>query len=291
MSELAVGVCGWCIDRLDVRRSVEVAQELGFSAIQLGFFSRTAAQTFAEASASGGPNTGSKLPVAPGHGKLPVAPTQVDGAFVAFEREDYSSIARIAETGGLMPDDAYSERAAAIAEVVGIAAKVGCPSVALHAGTIPADRTSTGFTKLTERIRAACDACAARDLRLLLETGRESAETLLTFIAAVDRPNLGVNFDTGNFTVYGSDDPVAAVTKLKGRIELVHVKDAFNSVSPGREYGKPAPLGQGDVNVARVLSKLKATGYRGPLLLEVDTRAAGVGALRDAAAYLRTMLS
>jgi sugar phosphate isomerase/epimerase len=286
MTELVVGVCGWCIDRHDVRRSIEVAQELGFPAIQVGFFSRAATLTFAQAPASSMPSTGSKLPVAP---KAPA--TRPVGAFVAFEGEDYSSIARIAETGGLMPDDPYQERLAAMADVVEVAARNGCPSVALHAGTISPDRTSRGFTKLAERVRSACDVCTGRGVRLLLETGRESAETLLAFIAAVDRPNLGVNFDTGNFTVYGTDDPVAAVTKLKGRIELVHVKDAFASASPGREYGTPAPLGQGDVNVARVLSKLRATGYRGPLLLEVDTRATGVETLRNATAYLRTMLA
>jgi len=281
MNELAIGVCGWCIDRHDVRRSIEVAGELVLSAIQIGFFSRAAVRTFVQGSTSPRKDTGSELPV---------APTRIVGAFVAFEREDYSSIARIAETGGLMPDDLYAERAATIEEVIDVASGLGCPLVALHAGTVPSDRTSAAFVKLVERVRKTCDACAGRGLRLLLETGRESADSLLALIYAVDRSNLGVNFDTGNFTVYGTDDPVAAVTKLKGRIDLVHVKDAFASVSPGQEYGKPAPLGQGDVNVARVLSKLRATGYRGPLLLEVDARTAGVGVLRDAAAYLRTML-
>jgi len=212
------------------------------------------------------------------------------GAFVAFEGEDYSSIARIAETGGLMPDDRYPERAAVMDEAIEVAAKSGCLSVALHAGTVPADRTSATFAKMVERVRAACDVCAARGLRLLVETGRESAETLLALIGAVDRANLGVNFDMGNFTVYGTDDPVSAASKLKRRIELVHVKDAFRSASPGVEYGRPAPLGQGDVNVARVISKLRATGYRGPLLLELDTRTGGLDVIRQGADYLRSLI-
>lgn len=275
MVDLSIGVCGWCIDRFDVRRSVAVAAELGFSAIQVGFFSREAIETFRRTEVSASHESS----------------IHVVGAFIAFEGEDYSSITRIAETGGLAADDRYEERAATINQVVDLAADQGLPSVALHVGTIPSDSTAPLFLKLVDRTRRTCDACAAKGLRLLVETGRESAQTLVAFLVAVDRPNLGVNFDTGNFTVYGTDDPVFAVSKLKGRIELVHLKDAFASSSPGREYGKPAPLGQGDVNVARVISKLRATGYRGPLLLEIDSRSSGTSVLRDAAAYLRTMLS
>jgi sugar phosphate isomerase/epimerase len=57
------------------------------------------------------------------------------------------------------------------------------------------------------------------------------------------------------------------------------------------DYGRAAAFGTGDVQIARVVSKLRATGYRGPLLLEVDTRESGLDAVRNAADYLRTMLA
>ena len=72
---------------------------------------------------------------------------------------------------------------------------------------------------------------------------------------------------------------------------LVHVKDAVRSSRPGVDYGRPAPLGAGDVQIARVVSKLRATGYGGPLLIECDTRETGPDAIRNAAEYLRSLLS
>ena len=114
---------------------------------------------------------------------------------------------------------------------------------------------------------------------------------MLRFIDAADRSNIGVNFDPGNFIIYGTDEPAAAVTTLKGRIELVHLKDAVRSTRPGLDYGRRASFGDGDVQIARVISKLRATGYRGPLLLECDTRDTGLDAIRDSSDYLRTLVS
>jgi sugar phosphate isomerase/epimerase len=58
-----------------------------------------------------------------------------------------------------------------------------------------------------------------------------------------------------------------------------------------RHDGRPASLGAGDMQIARVISKLRATGYRGPLLIECDTSKTGLDAIRNAADYLRTLVS
>jgi sugar phosphate isomerase/epimerase len=189
-----------------------------------------------------------------------------------------------------MSDDECEHRLDMTRLVGGIAAKLGCPSVAVHAGTVPADPTSASYAKLRDRTRRAAEALAESDLRLLLETGRESAEDLRAFIEAVGVETVGVNFDPGNFVVYGADDPVRAVTTLKGLIDVVHVKDARASSSPGVAFGSPATLGSGDANIPRVLSKLRIAGFDGPLLVEENTRAFGMEAIPAAADYLRSML-
>ena len=289
-TELPIGVCGWCIDRHDPCRSIEVAgRDLGMRFAQVGFFTEQAVRD-ADAAAI--------LEAAR------AAEVALVGVFVAFDGEDYASIARIAATGGFMPDDSYPSRLAITRAVTDLAAAMRCPSLSVHAGTIPTDVTSRAYTTLLDRVREVADYAAGRGLRLLLETGREPADVLLRFIDAADRSNIGVNFDPGNFIVYGADEPAAAVTKLKGRIELVHLKDAVRSTRPGVEYGRPASLGTGDVQIARVVSKLRATGYRGPLLIECDTRDISTNALerwgerfskldaiRNAVAYLRTLVS
>ncbi len=275
-TQLPIGVCGWCIDRHDVRRSLEAAgRELCLRHVQIGFFTEQAVRA--------------ADPVAIREAAR-AADVTIVGAFVAFEAEDYSSIARIAETGGFMPDDQFESRRALMSAVADIAASVGCPSVSVHASTVPTDEASPPYRKLAERVREVTDDAASRGLQLLLETGREPADVLLRFIDAVDRPNVGINFDPGNFVVYGTDEPVTVATRLKGRIGLVHLKDAARSARPGVDYGRPAPLGTGDVQIARVISKLRATGYRGPLLIECDTRETGLDAICSAVDYLRTML-
>ncbi|MDO8632767.1 MAG: sugar phosphate isomerase/epimerase family protein [Phycisphaerales bacterium] len=276
IGELSIGVCGWSLDRHDALRSIATAAEIDLHVIQLGFFTRAAVEN-ADAQAI--------------RAKSDACGVTICGAFIAFEGEDYSSISRIAVTGGLRPNDAYAERFRLTQEVAKLAAAVGATSLAMHAATISGDPTDSAYATLSSRVREVADALAEWKLILLLETGRESADTLLRFLDAVGRDNIAVNFDPANFIVYGIDDPVSAVSKLRGRIQLVHLKDASRPVRPGLEYGRAAAFGTGDVQIARVVSKLRATGYRGPLLLEVDTRESGLDAVRNAADYLRTMLA
>ena len=277
ITQLPIGVCGWCIDRHDPRGSIQVAgRDLGLRIVQIGFFTKDSVRNA---------NAAAIVEAAR------AADATLVGAFVAFEGEDYSSITRIAETGGFTPDEAYASRLAVTRSVADLAAAAGCPSLSVHAGTIPTDASSATYAKLLVRLREVADIAARSGLRLLLETGREPADALLRFMDMADRSNVGVNFDPGNFIIYGTDDPVAAVTKLRDRIELVHIKDAVRSSRPGVDYGRSAPVGAGDVQVARVVSKLRATGYRGPLLIECDTREAGLDAIRNAADYLRTLVS
>jgi len=271
-----IGVCSWSIDRDEVLKAIHVAgSELGLRVMQLGFFSRAAIdRVVAEQIRQ----------TARHHG------VRIVGTFAGFEHEAYKSIATIAETGGLTPDSHYRDRLAMIREVGVLSASIGCPFVAIHVGTIPKEPTSPTWSALVERTREAADSLATSGLRLLLETGREPVAILLDFVDAVERENVAVNFDPGNLIVYGADDPVHAVRALRGRIENVHLKDAFESAEPGVTYGARAALGAGDAQIARVLSKLRTIGYVGPLLIEAGGREGSLDAIREAAAYLQSML-
>ena len=276
MKGLEIGVCGWSIDRHDVARGIALAgTELELRAVQIGFFTEKAVS---EAD-----------PDAIGRAAESAGVT-LTSSFVAFEGEDYSSIARIAETGGFAWDEAYEKRLAVTRDVADLTARVGCPAVAVHVGTIPENPSSDLYSRLTKRVREVADLLADGNLRLHIETGREPARVLSAFIEAVDRQNVGVNFDCGNFVVYGTDDPVEAVAQLAGLIENVHLKDALRAAHPGIEYGRPTPMGQGDAHIARVVSELRTTGYGGALLIECSSSDAGLEAVRRAADYLRTLV-
>lgn len=275
-STFEIGVCGWSIDREDAVSAIRVAGgELGLHVMQLGFFSQQAIDR-ADAELIG--------QAAREHG------VRIVGTFAGFEHEDYASIASIAETGGLTPDEFYHDRVEMIRRVGALSRALECPFVAIHVGTIPDDLSSPTWGTLVARTAEVADLLASSGLRLLLETGREPVAVLLGFIEAVGRENVAVNFDPGNLIVYGVDDPARAVSKLRARIENVHLKDACQSTEPGVAYGSRAVLGTGDAQIARVVSKLRVTGYAGPLLIEGGGSEGGVDAIREAAGYLRSML-
>jgi sugar phosphate isomerase/epimerase len=276
MKPLEIGVCSWSIDRHDVVRSIESAgDQLDLRAVQIGFFTE-------EAVRKADPDAIVRAAI--------LANVTLVGAFVAFEREEYALIERIAATGGYALDEEYPARLGVTRDVAKITAAVGCRSLALHVGTIPADARSPVYEKLMSRVREAADAVADFDMRLLAETGRESADVLLAFLESVDRPNLGVNFDPANFVIYGTDDPPRALVRLKGLIGHVHVKDARQSARPGTQFGQPAPVGSGDAGIPRVVSELRAQDYSGPLLIECGRQQAGMDGVRSAASYLRSVL-
>ena len=307
---MEVGVCSWSIDRHDMLRSIRLAgTEIGLRLVQIGFFTEEAVR---RADADRIRRTAEDSGIT------------LTSSFIAFEGEDYSSMTSIAETGGYALDEAYPHRRAITAEVADLSAAIGCGAVAVHVGTIPEDPDSLEQTavscsappfhpplargerggsarhaktenalvhrKLVVRVGEVADLLAERKLRLHLETGREPADVLRAFIDAVGRPNVGVNFDAGNFVVYGTDVPARAVSRLKGLIENVHLKDALRSARPGTEYGQPAHLGAGDADIPGVIGSLRSSGYRGPVLVECGSRHAGVDAVRSAVAYLHRLL-
>jgi L-ribulose-5-phosphate 3-epimerase len=276
MEASKIGVCTWSIARHDVVRGIEyAASKLTLRVAQVGFFTEQSVRT------------ADPIVIARASRRLGV---EIISPFVAFEREDYASIERIAATGGYGFDEEYALRLELTRQAARLASALECASISAHAGTVPEDPAEAMYGKLVERVREVADLLREHDLRLLIETGREPARVLARFIDAVGRDNVGVNFDPGNFVIYGTDDPAQAVFPLKDRIDNVHMKDAAASADPGVSYGGPAALGAGDARIPRVLKDLRAAGYSGPLIIEADTRRLGMEALQNAVDYLRATL-
>ena len=101
-----------------------------------------------------------------------------------------------------------------------------------------------------------------------LETGQETADELLTFIQAVDRENLAVNFDPANMILYRSGEPLEALEKVGAYVRSVHCKDATWKRGSEQPWHEDAPLGTGDVDIETFLQKLNDLGYAGPLTIE-----------------------
>ncbi|MBM3335953.1 sugar phosphate isomerase/epimerase [Candidatus Sumerlaeota bacterium] len=188
-------------------------------------------------------------------------------SFFGFPDEDYSTIARIRQTGGFVVD--FEQRLAVVRDIIKISKRLGIKAVAGHAGFVPEDREDPQYALMIQRIGTVADEANAEGLELLLETGQETAEGLLQVLSDLGRRNVRINFDPANILLYGVGKPVEAARKLGPHIASVHAKDATAS---GRrdEWGIEKLLGEGAVNYPRLLETLRDGGFRGPLAIECE---------------------
>ena len=153
-------------------------------------------------------------------------------------------------------------------EISDFASKLGVDCVGLHLGFVPHDESDDDYAGIVEVTRQLCDHCLGHSQFVHLETGQETAEGLLNFIAAVDRENLKINFDPANMILYGSGDPIEALRMVGKHVRSVHCKDGKWSDQPGVTWGQEVPLGEGDVAIESYLKTLLEIGYDGPLTIE-----------------------
>jgi len=188
--------------------------------------------------------------------------------FGGFEGESYADIPTVARTIGLVPQATRESRLAEMRDIADFTKELGCDTVALHLGFIPEDPSDPQYMQVVAATAALCDHCAANDQYLHLETGQESAEGLMEFMAKVGSERLRINFDPANMILYGTGEPIEALRKLAPNVRSVHCKDGTWSDKPGETWGKEVPLGRGDVNIREYLRTLHEIGYTGALTIE-----------------------
>lgn len=188
--------------------------------------------------------------------------------FGGFEGESYADIPTVSRTVGLVPPATRAARTREMQEIADFARLLGCDAVGLHIGFVPHDSGDPLYGEVLEVTRGLCDYLKANGQRLHLETGQESADTLLRFIGEVGRDNLFINFDPANMILYGTGDPIEALRKVGRFVRSVHCKDGKWAKSPGKEWGQEVPFGTGDVGAETFLRTLKDFGYDGALTIE-----------------------
>ncbi|GJM22796.1 MAG: hexulose-6-phosphate isomerase [Planctomycetota bacterium] len=202
--------------------------------------------------------------------------------------EDYSSLASIAATGGLRPDEHWPANLARARDTARLAAQLELPLVTFHAGFLPHESADPERARLLDRLREVADVFAAAGVALALETGQERADTLLAVLAELEHPNLGVNFDPANMLLYDMGDPVAALDELAPQVRQVHIKDARRSGQPG-EWGTEVPVGEGEVNWPAFFEVFARRGLSCDLVIEREAGEQRVDDVRRAAEQLREL--
>jgi len=252
MEKWPIGVFASVDAGLGVR--LDVAKELGIHTVQLhtphkGNRGPDAAKRFLDDAAKAG--------------------VTVTVVFGGFEGESYADIPTTARTIGLVPEETRAERLAEMKEIAAFARHLGCEAVGMHIGFVPETSTAS-YKGLLAATRELLDEIGAHGQRLHLETGQETADHLLHFIADVGRSNLFINFDPANMILYGTGDPIAALRQVGHLVRSVHCKDGTWAPEGqrGKEWGREVPLGEGDVGMETYLRTLKEIGYDGPLTIE-----------------------
>jgi len=250
-----IGVCSWSIHSGDVATLIDLLNHLGLRHAHLALGPLlTMNEALRDRLSS----------------QLAAADVVITAGMIGFAGEDYSTLPRIRQTGGFVPDELWIARRESTLQAGKLARGLGIGLLTSHIGTIPPSNHEN-YPKLLSRVGEVAAALAAEDIQFAAETGPETAAELLQFINDLPRPAVGVNFDPANFILYGKGDPIAAAKLLGRHIQHVHIKDAVASTAPGEQWGKEVPPGQGEVQWPEFLLALKEGGYAGPLVFERET--------------------
>lgn len=189
--------------------------------------------------------------------------------FCSYVGESYADVPTVQATVGFIPPATRQEREQRTKDVSHFAAELGVKSIATHVGFVPENRTDPAYLDVLHMVRRICDHAALHGQTFALETGQEPADTLLTFLHDVERKNIGINFDPANMIMYGTGDPIQALSVLAPHVISVHCKDG---VWPPKDVagalGSERPLGGGAVGMQQFIEKLKQVGYKGALNIE-----------------------
>lgn len=232
---------------------LEVARELGIPTIQLHAPQRST-RTSAQA--------------AEFLARLERFGIQLTCVFGGFDGESYADIPTVEQTVGLVPEETRGERVQEMLEISDFAKQLQCSAIGLHLGFIPHDTQSVSYSDIVQVTQKLCEHANQNNQTVHLETGQETADSLLQFIQDVNCANLGINFDPANMILYGTGEPIEALKKVARHVKSVHCKDATWSDQPGKTWGQEVPLGEGQVNIESYLTTLQEIGYKGPLTIE-----------------------
>lgn len=257
-----IAVCSWSLRPESPQALVERLHALGVRRVQLSLVPCAADPLW-----QGG------IEVLRGEG------IEVVSGMLAMSGEDYTTLESIAATGGVRSDAHWCANLDRALQVAALAQRHGISLVTFHGGFLPHDAANPLRRTMLERIGLIADAFARHGVACALETGQESASTLIAALEALAPHDVGVNFDPANMVLYGMGDPLESAKALAPWIRQVHIKDAQPTEQVGT-WGRDVPVGEGVVPWAEFLRVVAPLRWRGqPVHLAIERES---GRCRDA---------
>jgi sugar phosphate isomerase/epimerase len=171
---------------------------------------------------------------------------------------------------------------------VDIGAELGVKLMRHDAGTrAPAEATFQQFAAdlpiLADACREVADYAAQFGITTSVENHGfhcQASDRVHALVDAVDRKNFRTTIDIGNF-LCADEDPVAGVGRNVGVASMIHVKDFYRRYtdekpsdgwfqSMGGVFLRGAVVGQGDLDIPKLLRIVKHAGYDGYLSVEFE---------------------
>ena len=171
-----------------------------------------------------------------------------------------------------------------------------CEKMGANYMFISAKRGESAKEDAYRRLREAGEAAKKHGVIITMETHPDlgtNGDVQVETMKAVNHPNVGVNFDTGNITFYNKDTTAAAELKKSIQyVRTVELKD-HSGVIEGWDF---PVLGQGKTDFKSAIALLKENGYAGPVTIEFEgtkgvelTKDQTLQAIGDSVAYVRSL--
>jgi len=126
---------------------------------------------------------------------------------------------------------------------------------------------------LIQMFGAAAKIAERHNIRIAVENHIDfNSDEIVQIIKGVNRPSMGVNFDSGNF-LRVLDDPLQAMEKLAPYVFATHIKDLrpVKGVPVNEWYFfSCVPTGEGLIENEKLARMLKKNNYQGFLAVEID---------------------
>ncbi|MBQ4118928.1 MAG: sugar phosphate isomerase/epimerase [Clostridia bacterium] len=190
--------------------------------------------------------------------------------------------------------------------IIDLASEFNISVITTHIGVIPSDECHPRYKIMLDAITKCGEYASSKGVTLAIETGPETAKTLLGFLKKTNG-GVGVNLDPANFVMVTGQDPVEAVELLNEYIVHTHAKDGIMLKSTDPEiiydhfatggiealniadYFLETPIGQGKVDFKAYISALKKYGYDGYLTIERETGENPITDIKSAKEILETI--
>jgi sugar phosphate isomerase/epimerase len=190
-----------------------------------------------------------------------------------------------------------------VKEGINRAVRLGTTNLRVFSGSSkPGISFEKGMESILKGFRSCISYAEDKGITMVLENHglfAGTASKVRSIIETIGSPNLKSNADTGNFLLV-LENPVKAVERLKDVIGFVHFKDFRKLEEPNGKEAYTAidgtlyqgtPIGQGEVDLKKIVDILDNEGYDGYLSIEYEGIGDPIQETEQSIGYLKNILN